>query len=158
MIIVVSNYTLVIQYTSAISRGGEIGSLFCTNICIMEYDTNVVDLPNRRNLPDQPWTCPNVLQWSLPINCLSIYLLNDREFWLILLIRDWPRCAFLDRTSEWVHRKCSTTVYSGSLWCHNENAGLRVKGVKPRRPKSALYITGIWSSIFKWIITLNTII
>ena len=27
-------------------------------------------------------------------------LLNDREFWLILLIRDWPRRAFLDRTSE----------------------------------------------------------
>ena len=54
-------------------------------------------------------------------------LLNDREFWLILLIRDWPRRGLLDRTSEWVHRKCLTTVYSGSLWCHNENAGFRVK-------------------------------
>ena len=54
-------------------------------------------------------------------------LLNDREFWLILLIRDWPRHAFLDRTSEWVHRKCLTTVYSGCLWCHNENADFRVK-------------------------------
>ena len=33
-----------------------------------------------------------------------------------------------------------------------------LKGVKPRRPKSALYITGIWSSIFKWIIVLYAII
>ena len=54
-------------------------------------------------------------------------LLNDQEFWLILLFRDWPRRAFLDSTSEWVHRKCLTTVYSGSLWCHNENADFRVK-------------------------------
>ena len=53
-------------------------------------------------------------------------LLNDQEFWQILLFRDWPRRAFLDRTTEWVHRNCLTTVYSGSLWCHNENAGLRV--------------------------------
>ena len=56
-----------------------------------------------------------------------VLLLNDREFWLTLLIRDWPRRGLLDRTSEWVHRKCLTTVYSGSLWCHNENAGFPVK-------------------------------
>ena len=58
---------------------------------------------------------------------LYLVLLNDREFRVILLIRDWPRRAFLDRTSEWVHRKCLTTVYSGCLWCHNKYAGFRVK-------------------------------
>ena len=61
------------------------------------------------------------------IHRIHNFLLNDREFWLILLIRDWPRRGLLDRTSEWVHRKCLMTVYSGSLWCHNENAGFRVK-------------------------------
>ena len=70
-----------------------------------------------------------IMWYQLKINRYHWYhlLLNDREFWLILLIRDWPRRGLLDRTSDWVHRKCLTTVYSGSLWCHNENAGFRVK-------------------------------
>ena len=34
------------------------------------------------------------------VNVKLLTLLNDREFWLILLIRDWPRRVFLDRTSE----------------------------------------------------------
>ena len=63
---------------------------------------------------------------SMIFNVLYRELLNDLEFPPILLVSDWPRRHLLECTSEWVDRKCLTTVYSGSLWCHNENADFRV--------------------------------
>ena len=117
-------------------------STFCISLTFMWYSLHINILTNfcSSTMPSlwkqsttyckQHGTVYYFTQLSVQIREVSgniSILLNDREFWLILLFRDWSRRAFLDGTSEWVHRKCLTTVYSGSLWCHNENADFCVK-------------------------------